>query len=504
MDDMERFIALYLSDPEWRLDNLYTIIDKYNNRRVLKRNFAQRQLHRIKHPKTITLKSRQRGISTFKVAEQLDRCIFNDDVQAGLQSYGLSESKKLYKKAMLMWDNLDPDIKELLEIELVTANAEGLQFNNGSTFKIGNFRGDTLSDLHVSELAKIAKKFPEKAEELKTGAFEAVGLNNRISIESTAEGAAGLFFDIWVKAVRRLELVGAEGLTPLDFYPLFLSWIDDPDCNMEEYYEPDEDDLEYFKEVEDYHKVELTQQQRNWCAAKRATLGEDFNREYPFSPEAAFKLSVAGTYYQKQYNRLLKERRIKSVSYNPEYPVDAVFDLGMNDTMFIGFWQLIEGVPRQIGEYSNSGESIEFYVNIMRNLPYRINMVYLPHDAEVHELSTGRTRVQEFQRLGCLCMVLPKLSLNEGINATRQFLKVCEIDIGCEDSITGIQMYRQKYDKRLQVFLGTPEHDEFSHPADMVRYASLAYGFHRVALSVTPDIRDEWERLHNTNKGMAL
>ena len=502
--DIEQFIANYLCNRAWRLSNLYTIVDKENNRAIMRLNHAQKIQYNVKHPKTITLKSRQRGISTYKVAEGLDRAIFEQDTQAGIQSYGLSESKKLYKKAMLMWNEFDPDIKDMLGIELVSANGEGLTFNNGSTLKIGNFRGDTLSDLHVSELAKIAKKFPEKAEELNTGAFEAVATNSRISIESTAEGSAGLFFDIWNRAVRRLALVGEEGLTPLDFYPIFLSWLDDPDCNMEQYYEPSSDDLEYVEEVEKYWELSLTQSQKNWCAAKRDRLGDEFNREYPYSPEAAFRMSVAGTYYKKQYDKLLKEKRVRAVPYTPGYEVYAIFDLGMNDTMVIGYWQLVEGVPHLIGEYSNNGENIEFYVNIMRAMPYTIDIVYLPHDGNVSELSTGRTRLEEFQRLGCICRLLPKISLNDGINAARQMILCMLMDISCEETLNAIQMYRQKYDKRLQVFLGTPEHDHFSHHADMVRYAALALGFYIVKASVTPSPKDEWDRLQKMPRGMAI
>lgn len=502
--EMEFFIKNYLSQPGWRLDNLYTIVNKEDKKVTLRLNFAQKLLFSVKHPKTITLKSRQQGISTYKVAEGLDKCIYNEYTQAGIQSYGQSESKKLYKKALLMWEEYDKDIIELLDIKLISANAEGLTFSNGSTLKIGNFRGDTLSSLHVSELAKIAKKFPEKADELNTGAFEAVSTNSSISIESTAEGAAGLFFDMWRRAERRLQLVGVEGLTPLDFYPIFLSWTADPDCNMREFYEPTQDDLEYFDLVEKYDKKKLTQSQRNWCAAKRARLGDLFDREYPYCPEAAFRVSVEGTYYKKQYEKLIKDKRIKSVPYEPGYPVFAVFDLGINDTMVLGYWQLVEGVPRLIGSYSNSGERIEHYVEVMRLQPYPINMVYLPHDAEVTELSTGRTRVQEFQRLGCFCQVLSKLSIQEGINATRQLLDVAEIEIECEDVVDAIQLYRQKYDKRLKVFLGIPEHDEHSHAADMVRYASLALGFYKVANSKTPDPRDVYNRHKAEPKGMAF
>lgn len=502
--EIEHFVSNYLANPDWRLDNLYTIINKEDRKQILKLNFAQKRLRLVKHPKTITLKSRQQGISTFKVAEGLDKCIYNDYTQAGIQSYGQSESKKLYKKALLMWEEYDKDILDLLGVKLTSANAEGLTFSNGSVLKIGNFRGDTLSSLHVSELAKIAKKFPEKADELNTGAFEAVSTRSSISIESTAEGSAGLFYDMWRRAERRLALVGEEGLTPLDFYPIFLSWMEDPDCYMEDYYEATPEDEKYFLEVEEWWKQKLSQGQKNWCAAKRSRLGDMFNREYPYCPDSAFKVSVEGTYYKKQYEQLIKDKRIKTVPYTPGYKVFAVFDLGINDTMVLGYWQLVEGVPRLIGSYSNSGERIKHYVEVMRLQPYTIDLVYLPHDAEVTELSTGRTRVQEFQRNGCKCIVLQKLSLQEGIDATRQLLDVAEIEQSCEEVVDAIQLYRQKYDKRLKVFLGIPEHDEHSHAADMVRYASLALGFYKVTNSVTPTARDMYNKRKAQPKGIAL
>ena len=96
--DLEEFISTKLSSKLWRLDNLYTIIDKEDNKIIMRLNHAQKMVFSVKHPKTITLKSRQQGISTYKVAEGLDKCIFNSNSQAGIQSYGLSEGKKLYKK----------------------------------------------------------------------------------------------------------------------------------------------------------------------------------------------------------------------------------------------------------------------------------------------------------------------------------------------------------------------------------------------------------------------
>ena len=504
MDDI--FIKDYLSKVEWRLNHLYYILDKEDNVTLLKLNHAQLEHFAIKHPKTITLKSRQQGISTYKIAENLDKCLFKDNTQAGIQSYGQSESKKLSRKALFMWDNLDPDIKELMGLKLVTANAEGFAFNNGSVLKIGNFRGDTLSSLHVSELAKIAKKFPEKAEELNSGAFEAVSTNSAISIESTAEGKTGLYHSMWQTAVRRLALVGKEGLTPLDFYPIFLSWVTDPDCSMFQYYEPLDSDVEYFELVEKDLGITLTNEQKSWAAAKRARLGEKFDQEYPYNPESAFNVSVEGTYYKIQYEKILKEKRIKKVPYDKKYPVYAIFDLGMNDMMAINFVQVIEGVPKIIGEYANKGQRISYYVDIMRKLIFPIEMVYLPHDANVQDMSTGRTRIEEFRRLGVTCSLLEKLSLQEGIDAARQYLDIVEIDEDCEDTIVAIQNYRQKYDKRLQVFLGTPEHDDNSHYADVVRYSSLALSYYKVEGSITKSHLEQYEEamIYNTEGGAAL
>ncbi len=469
-----------LANKQFRLNNLYYILDKEDNVTLLHLNHAQNTQLQINHPKTITLKSRQQGISTYKVAENLDKCLFYGNTQAGIQSYGQSEAKKLSRKALFMWEMLDPLIKDILKIKLIACNAEGFVFSNGSVLKIGNFRGDTLSSLHVSELAKIAKKFPEKAEELNTGAFEAVSTNSEISIESTAEGKTGLYADMWQTAERRLKLVGIDGLTPLDFYPIFLSWITDPDCYMEQYYEASDSDEEYFTKVEVTLDIVLTQGQKNWASGKRARLGNKFDQEYPYNPESAFNVPIEGTYYEIQYQRILDEKRIKKVPYIPGQPVYGIFDLGMNDKMCIDFVQTINGIPRIIGEYSNSGQKIEYYVDIMKQLPYPIELVYLPHDANVTELQTGRTRLEEFQRLGVICFVLTKESLQDGINAARQYLDVVEIDEGCEDTISAIQNYRQKFDKRLQVFMGTPEHDDFSHFADVVRYSSLGLTYYLV------------------------
>lgn len=71
----------------------------------------------------------------------------------------------------------------------VTATANKLAFRNGSVIYTDNtFRGGTTQFMHVSELAKMAKRFPDRAREVVNGGFESVPTNGTIIVESTHEG----------------------------------------------------------------------------------------------------------------------------------------------------------------------------------------------------------------------------------------------------------------------------------------------------------------------------
>jgi len=197
-----------------------------------------------------------------------------------------------------MWDELDQNIKDLFGLKLVSNNQKGMTFSNGSILKIGNFRGDTLQGLHVSELGKIAKKFPEKAKELKTGAFQAVGKNSRITVESTAEGKSGLFYEIW--EASQLHKKRGKPLGPFDFEPIFISWLEDPDCNIDHETEISEELNSYFTKIENSLNITLTDTQKWWYASKQKELTSDMKQEYPTTAEEAFEQSIEGTYYRHE------------------------------------------------------------------------------------------------------------------------------------------------------------------------------------------------------------
>jgi len=473
----------------WRLNNLYTIFTKDNKKQILKFNSAQTKISNHSHPRKIVPKSRQQGVSTYAVAYNLDSCLTHEGYQAGIQSYGQDESDKLAKRALTMWNEMDPDAKTLFGVTLVAANRKEMVFSNGSTLKIGNFRGDTLQSLHVSELAKISKRYPDKARELKTGAFQAVSAGNKITIESTSEGPHGLFYEMCMQA-KALQDAGVK-LTPLDFELVFLSWVDDQDCTMEQqpHIVKHKEHIvtalnsKYFPQLEQRLNITLTQAQKNWYIAKAVELGlDDIKLEYPATIEEAFEQSVHGTILKREYDSIVSENRYGSFLHVPGVPVTVSYDIGVNDETVLHFVQVINGRPRLIRTIANSNEGLDYYAELIKNLVihdnYRITDVILPHDANVTDFSTGRTRLERFRDHNLPVRLLKRTSILDGIEALRQLVNVLYIDnSNTGKTLSAIQLYRWKYDKQLDVTLQIPLHDWCSNYMDSLRYMAQGLSY---------------------------
>ena len=471
-----------ISSKLWRLDNLYTIKNKSGTLQTLRLNSAQQKvLTQYNHNKKIILKSRQQGISTLFLIYALDSCLTIPGYEAGLQSYGQKEAEKLANRAKIAWEHLDDKYKKLIgyatiqePLTLIRCNTSQMEFNNGSILKIGNFRGDTLQSLHVSELAKIAKKFPDKAQELKTGAFQAVASNNKITIESTAEGRTGLFYEMWRKA-EEIKLLD-KPLTPLDFEPIFLSWIEDLDCRLDIKVDIPQYLDEYFTDIEKTLNITLTNEQRWWYAKKTEELGDDMKQEYPTTSEEAFSVTKDGSYYSKLYrDYIVKNKRLITPLYDKNLSVNVAMDLGMNDTMVLVFYQIYKNLQgdlevRVIDEYHNEGESLKHYVDVIKSKPYRYKDIFVPHDANVRELSTRKTRLAILKEYGINAKVIPKQSIQNGIELVRKWIPYMYIDDKLAYIKTMFIQYTKEWNDRLGVWNSNPKHNEWSHPADAIRY----------------------------------
>ena len=472
----EEFINKQLVSKIWRLNNLYTIVDKNGERIKFRMNWAQHVVYSyyLRHPRLLILKSRQQGISTFWLIFYFDDAVFGADRNIGLMAQGKSESSTLLKRVKLAWDMLDDSIKLFLSIGLGKNNTEEFSFDNGSTIFIRtSFRSATLQGLHISEYGKIANKYPERARETKTGTMQAIKAGLPIAIESTAEGDND-FKKMWYNAEDRV----AEGkaMSGKDFMPVFLPWYNDPDCVSTVKEEPNITQEKYFQEYEDDLGVKLTVKQKNFWIVQYRELGDDIYQEYPRDPTEAFMATKDGTYYAKAYREWIT-RRNREVSglYDENLPVDVMLDLGMNDTMVLAFFQIYYGRAkpelRIIDEYYNVGEGLEHYVRVLEEKDYKLKgTVILPHDVKVRELSTGKSRLHRLRELGVRdYKVLPRIAINDGIEAVRRTIPHMYVDVRCTYLIDCLKNYSKEWDDKFSNWKDKPKHDEWSHGADTVR-----------------------------------
>jgi hypothetical protein len=296
----------------WRLNNLYHIRDKSGQIVKFKLNDAQLKFITQRKKRNIWLKARQRGITTCAVLNRLDDCVFIPNFEAGIIAHSLDDAEKIFRKAKLAFEMLPEWIKGPMRPN--TDKAGEYSFPNGSRFSVDtSFRSGTLSALHVSELAKIAKKSPEKAREIRTGAFEAVPIDGEIDVESTAEGMAGEFYELCDEAMPKDH----DKITPLEFAFHFEPWFTSEEYKYEGEVEISQELIEYFDYLDKEQGIKLTQAQKNWYALKKSSLKGDMHQEYPSYPEEAFLASGRPVFNNQQIAADIKCAKEVSFDFVP-------------------------------------------------------------------------------------------------------------------------------------------------------------------------------------------
>lgn len=207
-------------------------------------------------------------------------------------------------------------------------------------------------------------------------------------------------------------------------------------------------------------------------AAKRMLSPEQFEQEL----ECSFAAAVLGAYWAKEINQAENDGRIGEVPYEPLLPVHTAWDLGIGDSTAIWFFQVSGAEVRVIDYYENHGQGLPHYAAVLASKPYRYGDDWVPHDARVRELGTGRTRVETLLSLHRKPNVVPDHKIMDGINAVRVTLPNMWFDrYKCLDGVKALRQYQAEYDEKARTFKDTPRHDWTSHPADAMRYLAMAY-----------------------------
>lgn len=489
------FIYPRLRDKLYRLETLYLIRNKKAEMVQMKLNKVQKHFMENRAKRNIVLKSRQHGATTFGAVDMLDDTLWTPNTDCLFIAQDLDTAKDIFdNKVFLSWANFPQKIKGLFYVDMESARRLKVGFGDGTFSSMtvdSTGRAGTFHRLHITEFAKIALEFPDRAREIISGSIPAVPKEGMITIESTSQGAKGIFHDMFMEAWNR----GAVE-HDLQFKAHFYNWQWDSEIDT---ITP----MEVPSVLRDYQKkYNLTDKEITYYHQKLQSLGGDMDemmKEYPTTIEEAFDASVKGSYYGDILATARQEGRITNVPYKQGWPVHTWWDLGMSDSTVILFFQKVGQEWRWFDTYENSGEGFEHYVEVLQNKKYVYGSHYAPHDIENRSLQTGHSLIETARRLGVDFNVVPKLGINEGIAAVRRRFKEVWVDKDkCRDALEKMALYRKQWDDKRGEYKSKPLHNFTSHVNDALR--EWAVTDHRESYDSAPRYSPSWVSKRWTRK----
>lgn len=227
--------------------------------------------------------------------------------------------------------------------------------------------------------------------------------------------------------------------------------------------------------------------------AKKLMTADEYAQEF----ECSFEASVKGAIYAVELEAARTAGRITTVPVDPALPVDTDWDLGIGDAMAIWFSQSLKsGEVRLVDYYEASGEGFPHYFQVLQGKGYTYGTHWAPHDIQVRELSSGRSRLEVAASLGIRFKLMPRIhssvagEVEEGIHAARMFLPRCWFDaIRCRAGLEALRHYRRDYNQRLNEFKATPVHDFASHGSDAFRGLAVRHQTPTDKIHVRPTVQ---------------
>lgn len=470
---MTREDLTLLDSKEWRMNNLYRIVNKQGDSVKFVMNPVQAEVLKGLHNRNLILKSRQLGMSTFAVLYMLDETIFNANLSAGIVSYSLEHAQHIFKRILgHALDNLKPYAKELAGV--INRSAREITFKNGSFLRVDTtLRGGSYQAILVSEFGKTCARNPLKADEVVTGTLQAVPIDGQVIIESTAEGSENYFYEMVTQAAQR----GNEDLSQLEYKLFFFNWMI-KEYRMKQPVTIDYELLEYFAKIEKELDCTIDNEQRNWYAHQRSILGDKVRQEYCSTISEAFLSNSDAYYFQQHIEKAYNENRMLNIAlYDALEPVYISMDIGVNDLTVILFFQVVHGEIRVIDYYEDSNKGVDFYCNFLLNdKKYIYHTVFLPHDAAKRDgIIVENTYERDFKRYlqhtNTKVIVLKRTDKNIQINNAKIKMDRCVFAINkVKPLINYLNKYRKKWSEAEGRYLDTPLHSIDSNAADAFQY----------------------------------
>lgn len=468
------------SNPFWRLNNLYKIVDKNSKvvTFVMKPEQADLYCSIRQHPRHVICKSRQLGFSTFIQIFYLDCAIFNSNENVFIIAQDKDAASAIMEtKIKFAYNNLPAEIKEIRKV--VKSNSDEFLLNNNSKITVTvSARSATATRIHSSEMAKSYIKDPEKTHEFWTGTLPALIPGGTCCIESTAEGSSGDFYEAYMN--KAMDHPQDQNTFMRHFY----SWWRSPEFTSD--VPPaggfDSDLRKYFNELKEKYGIELSERQKNWYAAMSRVLGFKMKQEYPTVDVEAFEQTNESQVWGRPLALMRANGRVKNTPYLRNYPAVVAFDIGHSDLAACWCAQFVEDEPRIFAYLEIRKGEMSWFLEKFAAKGYSFRLVLLPHDAAHGSFKDGdRSLASEVENWGYNVYVVPKTKDKlKDVYETGKFIPECRFnsdpESGVPDGLKRLENYRKKKSPDGG-YLMDPNHDSNGNcdAADAFRYLATTF-----------------------------
>lgn len=485
-----------LQDKAWRKNNLYTIVDESGLKVPYRQRAVQAEFAGSRTYCDVILKSRQHGFTSECCIDMLDDCIFTPDLKCGVIAHTKLDAQAIFStKIRTPYEELPALVKELCPV--VSMTTQSVVFANGSEIRVAvSFRSATTHRLHISEYGKICAKYPVRAEEIRTGSIPSVHpqMGGKITIESTAEGAAGDFYDLCTQSQADTAQADKEGreLNRLQYRFHFYAWHQDPKNRIEPLGIKISDALVGYFENLSEKGIALDIEQQSWYAQKKdgaGGLGRAMKREHPSTVDEAFEAAVQGAVYADEMDEARSDGRIGFYPWIKNAPVYTFWDLGYRNSTCVGFVQFIKEQVRVIDYYTARGRGAAYHAAQVNAKPYDYREHHMPHDIMCHEKGSGIILKDTYQNLfkaPIQTVTRPKLKRDslDALSDTFPLIcfnaKTCASGRNEENLIKSLGWYRYEWDADHAVWSKVPVGDWAADPADMMQTLALQHRYGQI------------------------
>lgn len=255
-----------VTEREWRINNLYSIVDKGGTNSTFQMNNIQEKLSRVKALRKMILKSRQVGISTYELISCADFTFFNENKTVCILAHEQDGIEKLFRIVRHAYDSMPEELKP--QLDRGGGSKYELYFPqiNSRIYCDLESRGDTIHKLHVSEVA-----FMKDLTRLKA-TLECVPFRTgQVTLETTPKGM-NHFYQTWMDANT-------------NYTKCFFPWFFHEEYRINNHGLTSKgltkDEYEFISKAKAFYKVNITLEQIAFRRFKQADQKELFKQEYP-------------------------------------------------------------------------------------------------------------------------------------------------------------------------------------------------------------------------------